>query len=149
MPSVPPDAIDRARELFGDFTEGRWEQARAKLHQDMRGPVDVVGRVAHLWADTASPIGGFEHVGEPSARQFDDYTLVEVPVTFKAGRGLGRVALDEEGKVAGLSMQYPSRHRLDPRPVRILARGIPAVHDLITIGRPRHSRRLSRPVGDV
>jgi len=55
MPNVPPDAIDRARALFGDFTEGRWEQARGKLHQDMRGRVDVVGHIAHWWAHTASP----------------------------------------------------------------------------------------------
>lgn len=148
MPNVPPDAIDRARALFGDFTEGRWEQARGKLHQDMRGHVDVVGRIAHGWAHTASHAGGFERVGEPSARQFGDYTLVELPLTFKAGEGLGRVALDQEGKVAGLSVQYPRRHRLDPRPVRILARGIPGVRDLITVGRPRHARRLPRPVSN-
>jgi hypothetical protein len=149
MPNVPPDAIDRARELFDDFTEGRWEQARAKLHPDMFGSVDVIARIAHWWADAASPIGGFQRVGPPSAHRFGDYTLVDVPVTFKAGRGLGRVALDQEGKVAGLSLQYPSRHRLDPRPVRVLARGLPGANDLITIGRPRHSRRRSRPVGNV
>jgi len=146
MPNVPPDAIDRARALFSDFTEGRWEQARGKLHQDMGGPVDVVGHIADAWADTASPAGGFERVGEPSARQFGDYTLVELPVTFKAGPGLGRVALDQEGKVTGLSIQYPRRHRLDPRPVRTLARGVPGARDLITIGRPRHARRLPRPL---
>lgn len=146
MPDVPPDAIDRARALFGDFTEGRWEQARWKLHQDMRGRPDVVGRIADAWADTSSPVGGFERMGEPSARQFGDYTLVEVPVTFKAGQGLGRVALNQEGKVAGLSVQYPRRHRLDPRPVRTLVSGIPGVTDLITIGRPRYARRLRRPV---
>ena len=148
MPNVPPDAIDRARELFGDFTEGRWEQARGKLHQDMRGRVDVVGRIADWWAQAASASGGFERAGDPYARQFGNYTLVEVPVTFKAGQGLGRVALDQEGKVAGLSMQYPRRHRLDPRPFRTLARGIPGVEDLITIGRPRHARRLPRPVSN-
>jgi hypothetical protein len=148
MPDVPPDATDRVRALFGDFTEGRWEQARGKLHQDIRGPADVVGRIAHWWAHTASPFGGIEQVGEPSARQFGDYTLVELPLTFKAGEGLGRVALDQEGKVAGLSMQYPRRHRLDPRPVRTLVRGIPGVKDLITVGRPRHARRLPRPLSN-
>ncbi len=146
MSNVPPDAIHQARALFGDFTQGRWEQARGKLHHYMRGPVDVVGHIADRWASTTSPTGGFEHVGEPSARQFGAYTLVEVPVTFKAGQGLGRVALDQEGKVAGLSIQHPHRHRLDPRPVRTLAHGIPRVKDLITTGRPRHARRLSRPV---
>ncbi len=148
MPNVPPEAIDQADALFGDFTQGRWEQARGKLHQDMRGRVDVVGHIADWWAHEASPTGGFERVGEPSARQFGAYTLVEVPVTFKAGQGLGRVALDQQGKVAGLSVQYPRRHRLDPRPVRTLAHGVPGVADLITIGRPRHARRLPRPVSD-
>jgi hypothetical protein len=66
-----------------------------------------------------APLGGFERVGEPSAHQFGDYTVVELPLTFKAGEGLGRVALDQEGKVAGLSVQCPRRHRLDPRPVRL------------------------------
>jgi hypothetical protein len=146
MPDVPSDAIDRARALFGDFTEGRWEQARAKLHQDIRGGGDVVGRIADAWANPASPGGGLKGVGQPSTCQFGDYTLVELPLTFKAGEGFGRVALDQHGKVAGLSVQYPRRHRLDPRPVRTLGRGIPAVTDLIMIGRPRHARRLPRPV---
>jgi hypothetical protein len=147
MTNVPPDAIDRARALFGDFIEGRWEQARGEFHEDMRGHVDV-GRIAHGWAHTASSVGGFERVGEPSARQFGDYTVVELPLTFKAGEGLGRVALDQEDKVAGLSVQCPRRRRLDPRPVRILVHGIPGVTDLITVGRPRHARRLPRPVSN-
>jgi hypothetical protein len=141
-----PDAIDRARALFGDFTEGRWEQARGKLHQDIHGHPDVVGAIADAWARPDSPGGGLKGVGQLSARQFGDYTLVELPLTFKAGEGLGRVALDEQGKVAGLSVQYPRRHRLDPRPVRTLARGILAVTELIMIGRPRHAWRLPRPV---
>ena len=148
MPDVPPDAIDRAQALFGDLTEGRWEQAREKLHQDMAGHVDVIGLIAHGWAHPASPAGGVERVGEPSARQFGDYTVVELPLTFNAGEGLGRVALDQEGKVAGLSVQCPRRHRLDPRPVRILVHGIPGVRDLITLGRPRHGRRLPRPASN-
>jgi hypothetical protein len=45
----------QATALFGDFIEGRWEQARRKLHEDMRGHVDIVGRVADGWADPASP----------------------------------------------------------------------------------------------
>jgi hypothetical protein len=147
MTNVPPDAIDRARALFGDFIEGRREQARGEFHEDMRGHVDV-GRIAHGWAHTASSVGGFERVGEPSARQFGDYTVVELPLTFKAGEGLGRVALDQEDKVAGLSVQCPRRRRLDPRPVRILVHGIPGVTDLITVGRPRHARRLPRPVSN-
>jgi hypothetical protein len=148
MPNVPLDATSQARALFGDVIEGRWEQARGKLPQDMRGQADVVGRIAHWWAHPAGPVGGFERVGEPSARQFGAYTLVELPLAFTAGEGLGRVALDQEGTIVGFSLQYPRRHRLDPRPVRTLARGIPGVRDLITVGRPRHARRLLRPVSN-
>jgi len=144
MTDVPPDAADRARALFGDFAEGRWEQTRGEFHENMRGPVDA-GRIAHGWAHAASSVGGFERIGEPSARQFGDYTVVEVPLTFEAGKGLGRVALDHEGKVAGLSLQCPHRSRLDPRPVRVFVHGIPGVTDLITPRRPRHARQPPGP----
>jgi hypothetical protein len=142
VPDVPPDAIDRARALLGDFTEGRWERARGKLHKDMRGHPDVVGHIADWWAHPDSPAGGFERAGDPSARQSGDYTIVELPLTFRAGQGLGRVAVDQQGKVGGLSVEYPRRHRFDPRPVRILASGIPGTSDPITVGRRRHARRL-------
>jgi hypothetical protein len=59
----------------------------------MRGHVDT-GRIARGWTTSASSFGGFVRMGEPSARQSGDYTLVEVPLTFRAGEGLGRVALD-------------------------------------------------------
>jgi len=145
MANVPPDAADRARELFGDLIEGRWEERRAEFDGTLRSHVDV-GRIAHGWATAVSPAGGFKRLGEPSAHQFGDYTVVEVPLTFSAGEGIGRVALDQEGKVAGLSMQYPRRGRLDPRPVRTFLHGIPGVIDLITLGRPRRARHPPRPV---
>ena len=144
MANVPPGAADRARALFGDFIEGRWEQTRGEFHENIRGHVDT-GRIAHGWAQAASSAGGFERVGEPSARQFGDYTVVEVPLTFKAGECLGRVAFDQEGKVAGLSVQCPRRRRLDPRSIRVFVHGIPGVMDLITLGRPGRARRPPRP----
>lgn len=144
MANVPPGAADRACALFGGFIEGRWEETRGEFHEHIRGHVDA-GRIAQGWALAASSGGGFERVGEPSARQFGEYTVVEFPLTFTAGEGTGRVALDQDGKVAGLSVQYPRRHRLDPRPVRILVHGIPAVTDLITLGRPRRARLAGAP----
>jgi hypothetical protein len=144
MANVPPYAADRARALFGDFIGGRWEQTRGEFHENIRGHVDS-GRIAQGWAHATSAADGFERVGEPSARQFGEYTVVELPLTSKAGEGTGRVALDQEGKIAGLSVQYPRRRRLDPRPVRILVHGIPGVTDLLTLGRPRRARRPAHP----
>src|SRR5215470_4621207 len=144
MTNVPPGAAGRARALFGDFIEGRWEQTRGEFQENMRGHVDI-GRIPHGWDHAASSVGSVKRIGEPSARQFGDYTVVEVPLAFNAGEGLGRVALDQEGKVAGLSLQYPRRGRLDPRPVRIFVHGNPWVTDLITLGRPRRVRHPPCP----
>src|SRR5260370_31624285 len=98
MANVPPGAADRARALFGDFIEGRWEQTRGEFHENIRGHVDT-GRIAHGWAQAASSAGGFERVGEPSARQFGESTLVELPLTFTAGPRTrpGAVAPDGTG----------------------------------------------------
>jgi hypothetical protein len=141
MANVPPGAQDRARALFGDLIAGRWEQAR----EEFRGHLDA-DRIAHAWAHAPGPPGGFENVGEPSARQVGEYTLVELPLTSAAGEGIGRIALDQDGKVAGLTMQYPRRHRLDPRPVRIFVHGPPGITDLLTPGRPRRAHRPARSV---
>jgi hypothetical protein len=138
MGIVPPDAGDRARTLFGDLAEGRWEEKRGEFSENLRGQAD---RIARGWTHAANSAGGFQRAGQPSAHQFGDYTVVELPLAFKAGDGVGRVALDHEGKVAGLSVQYPRRRRLDPRPVRVFVHGLPGVTDLITLGRPRRARR--------
>jgi len=145
MASVRPGAADRARAVLGDFIEGRWEEARGVFRQDMAGHMDA-GRISCGWADVASSAGSFEGMGEPFARQCGDYTVVEVPLIFSAGRCLGRVAVDRDGKVAGLSVQCPRRRRLDPRRVRIFVHGIAEVTDLITLGRPRRAGQHVRPL---
>jgi Protein of unknown function (DUF3887) len=145
MTNVPSNAADRARALFGAFIEDRWEETRGEFHENMRGHVET-GRIARGWAQAASSVGGFERMGEPSARRSGDYTVVDVPLTFEGGESLGRLVLDHDGKVAGLSVQCPRRRRLDPRRVRFFVDGIPAVADLITPGRPsRADDRARRP----
>lgn len=42
-------------------------------------------------------------------RQWGDYTVVDIPLRFKAGRMNARVSYDSAGKVAGVFI-------LDPRP---------------------------------
>jgi hypothetical protein len=119
---IPPDAENRARALFGDLIEGRWEKAYREFDMGMRWHVDV-DQIARGWTHVADSAGHFESMGAPSAHQSGGYTVVAVPLAFESGDAIGRVVLDHDRKVAGLTWQYPRRRRLDPRRVRVFALG--------------------------
>jgi hypothetical protein len=114
---IPPDTEDRARTLFADLIAGRWEKARGEFDVSMRGYAGA-DRIAHGWTQVADAAGSFERMGAPSARQCGEYTVVDVPLAFGAGKALGQVILNGDGEVAGLSLEYPHRRRLDPRRAR-------------------------------
>ena len=133
---VAPGAADRAQALFEGLTEGCWEEARQQFDEYMRGHIDAEG-IAHGWKHAAGSVGSFEQAGEPSARQTGDYTVVEVPLFFAGGKGIGRVAYDRDGKVAGLSLQCRRRQRLDPRHTGSFALRNPDAPELITLGQRR------------
>lgn len=119
---VPPDAENRARALFGDLVEGRWEKACREFDVVMRGRVDA-GQIVRGWTHLADAAGHFESTGAPSVRQSGGYTVVAVPLAFESGDAIGRVVLDDDRNVAGLTWQYPRRRRLDPRRVQVFAVG--------------------------
>jgi hypothetical protein len=127
---VPPDVGDRAQRLFGDLTEGRWERARSDFDMTMRERADP-DRIAQGWANVAGSAGGFEGIGALSTRRSGDYTLVLVPLTFGNGKAIGRMVLNRDGKVAGVSLEYPRRRRLDPRTVRGFWVKNPDIGDLL------------------
>lgn len=127
---VPPDVMDRARRLFGDLTEGRWEQARSEFDVTMRERAEP-DRIARGWSNVASTAGRLEGIGALSARRSGDYTLVLVPLTFRKGRAMGRMVLNRDGEVAGVSLEYPHRRRFDPRTVRAFFLKNPDIGDLL------------------
>ncbi len=112
--------------LFGDLIEGRWETAQRDFDVNLRGHADG-DRIARGWTWVAGSAGSLERMGAPSTRQSGDYTVVDVPLTFGAGKAAGRVVFDPAGKVSGLSLEYPRRRRLDPRRVRGFALGNPEI----------------------
>jgi len=118
----PPDAENRARALFGDLIEGRWEQAYAQFGASMHGHVDA-DLIARGWTHVADSAGSFQRMDVLATRQADDHTVVDVLMTFQAGDAIGRVILGRDGKVSGLTMEYPRRRRLDPRRVRSFVLG--------------------------
>jgi hypothetical protein len=46
-------------------------------------------------------------MGEGSARQAADLTIVDIPMSFEAGEMKGRVVYDEDGRVTGLFVLRP------------------------------------------
>ena len=130
---IPPDASDRAHALFGDLIEDRWEVVRREAAGRLGDRMD---QFARGWRDMAHSAGNFNRIGVPVARQSGDYTLVDVPLIAGRGEATGKVVFDTEGKVRGLALKYPRRHRLDPRPVRILFFGNP---EILGMGRTRPS----------
>jgi hypothetical protein len=127
---VPPDVKDRAQKLFGDLTEGRWEQALSEFDMALRERADPE-RLARGWASVAGSAGRFEGIGVLSTLRSGDYTLVRVPVAFGNGSAIGRMVLNGDGEVAGLSLEYPRRRRLDPRAVRGFWLKNPDIGDLL------------------
>jgi len=118
---IPPDTESRARSLFDDLIDGRWEQARREFDPGVRHA--DADQIARGWTNVTRPGRSFEVMGPPSARQSGGCTVVSVPLTFQAGDGSGRVVLGRDGKVIGLALEYPRRHRLDPRRVHAFTVG--------------------------
>jgi hypothetical protein len=121
---IPPGATDRAHALFGDLIQGRWEEVRRASGVRLGDRVD---RFAREWRDMAESAGGFNGTGAPVARQSGDYTVVAVPLIAGRGEATGKMVFDADGNVAGLALEYPRRHRLDPRRVRTLFLGNPEI----------------------
>jgi Protein of unknown function (DUF3887) len=118
---IPPGTESRARSLFGDLSEGRWEKARREFDAGVRHA--DADQIARGWTNVTQPGGGFKGAGAPAARQSGGYTVVNVPLAFRAGDATGRVVLGRDGKVTGLALEYPRRRRLDPRRVRVFTVG--------------------------
>jgi uncharacterized protein DUF3887 len=102
--TVPPGTAERAVAIFADLIEGRWEEARRDFGDRMRASHDA-DRLASGWAHNASQVGAFERMGEPSARQSGDDTIIDIPLYFEAADATGRIAFDNDGKVTGLSVR--------------------------------------------
>ena len=99
-----PGAEDKAIEILGCITEGRWEDARTDFGEKMLEAVSA-DRIALAWAQTVARVGGYERMGEPLVFQANEATVVEIPLFFEAGDWTGQVTFDREGQVIGLFLR--------------------------------------------
>jgi hypothetical protein len=59
-------------------------------------------KIAAAWAQVASSIGRYEHMGEPFAVRVGEHTVVTVLLHCEAGEVNARVAINRDGTVGGL-----------------------------------------------
>jgi hypothetical protein len=99
-----PGAEDKAIEILGCITEGRWGDARRDFGEKMLEAVSA-DRIALAWAQTVAHVGSYERMGEPIVFQANEATVVEIPLFFEAGDWTGQVTFDREGQVIGLFLR--------------------------------------------
>jgi hypothetical protein len=102
-----PGAVDRAAALVADLVEGRFDEACDNFTEHLRR--DCGGRLARGWENAVGKAGAYEGIGEPSARQIGDDTVVEFPLHFASAKSTGQVIFDRDGKVTGLHFQWRRR----------------------------------------
>ena len=102
-----PGAAESAVALLADLVDGRWDEVRRDFDQAVAAGLPDAAAVAEVWARVTGLVGGYERMGEPTARQVGDYTVIDVPLYFEAGELSGRVSYSADGKVAGLFFRPP------------------------------------------
>jgi Protein of unknown function (DUF3887) len=101
MEPARPDAGDRALELLGDLTAGRWAAVCARFSAAVAAKLDADG-LAAVWAQVIGLVGVYERRDEPQVFAAGDYAVVDVPLYFEAGMRTARISYDRDGLVAGL-----------------------------------------------
>jgi hypothetical protein len=108
----PPlrDAGAKAVELFDHFFNRRWDALRADFSRRMLDACSVA-LLSSVRAQLPGTAGEAVEMAAPQVSQLGDYTLVDVPITFKVPltfrRGVkrihatGRATFDDAGQVAG------------------------------------------------
>lgn len=102
------DAAERAVAILTDVLEDRMDAARPSFNAQVQELFTDKVRGDAL-ATVAGLVGAFEGFGdgEPFVRRVGDHTVVDIPMRYEAGDMKGRVAFDQDEKVAGLHILPP------------------------------------------
>jgi hypothetical protein len=103
---VLPGAGELALALIGAFFDGLDAQVTADFDETMLAqlPAEKLDDVRLQLLDL---VGSYQSAGEPFVRRIGKHTVVDVPLEFEAGPMKGRVAYDQEARVAGLFVLNP------------------------------------------
>lgn len=103
---ILPGADELALALFGALFQGLDDQVVAGFDETMRAQLPVE-RLDDVRLQLLDLVGAYESAGEPFVRRVGAYTVVDVPLTFADGPMKGRVAYDEDSRIAGLFVLNP------------------------------------------
>jgi hypothetical protein len=104
--SIKPGAAEHATQLVIDWIAGDYPALSADFNAEVaeKASAEIM---ASAWATVIGMVGAYEGMGQPRVRQWGDYTVVDIPLSFEAGEMNARVAYDADGKVAGVHAVPP------------------------------------------
>lgn len=105
--AIRPGAAGHAVQLVIDWIAGDFAAMSADFSDEVRAKASA-RTMAAAWAQVTGMVGAYEGMDEPVARQWGDFTVVDIPLRFEAGSMNARVSYDTGGTVAGVFL-------LDPR----------------------------------
>ncbi|GAB3255433.1 hypothetical protein GCM10027425_15500 [Alteromonas gracilis] len=126
MTATPLDTatlIDATETLWRDIDAGAWEAVELRLHPEVAGVLDR-DAVLGTWASAVAETGNLEACRDPRIEDGHGVALEDgqavlggvvahAELVCEAGTWLGRVAWDEQARVAGLLILPPDTPRRD------------------------------------
>ncbi|MCU1405427.1 MAG: hypothetical protein JWQ43_1730 [Glaciihabitans sp.] len=108
MNTTPLDeAPTIATAVFQDLAEAKWQAVTARFDERMTAGLDA-DALAAAWAQVIGTVGAFDEAKAPVATRAADVTVVDVPLRFEAGEMVGRLAVRDDGTIAGLFILDPA-----------------------------------------
>jgi hypothetical protein len=102
---IPPlaGAADRARQILGDFLEGRFQEVQASFGEPMRARASLE-LLRTLRARLERRFGAFLEIGTPRIVVRYGLTIVDLPLALERGDVRDRTTFDVDGKVVGFGL---------------------------------------------
>jgi len=100
-PPVAPDAAAHAIALFEQWSVGHFDEVRRDFDPILTETLGAAA-ITDAWKQVVDVVGAYERMGEPSVYRQADHTIVDLPLEFESGPMKGRVAYNDQGRVAGL-----------------------------------------------
>lgn len=104
QPASSPDAAAFARATLQRLTGGDMAAVVATFDDNVRAALPE-DKLRAVWQTLRSQVGAFQKAGEPRASRKGEFQVVVVPVEFERGALEMQIALNGDGRIAGLNFR--------------------------------------------